>query len=584
MTSPATARECRFAIHMPSRAPDQPDLHLIKEILHHEDGTTEPFVRFTKDFQRPFWVARPSTRNYEQKKEYASLDDVIQYQCTQSNMARAVANAMGQGYRSKPQLRQLSESPYLYGTDITSTAIIKYSYKKQYPDAISPYSTCFFDIETDVLHGTDDPIIITTVYKGTLKTWVLESTIKGYADPDGLYDRTLRKYLGPVIDKYQFKVEFVVMPDTVTMIQEAFKQIHAWSPDFLAIWNMDFDIPRIMDTLKKYDVDPKTVFSDPRIPPDRQFCVYKKGSTKKITASGAVKPKNPSEQWHSVYCPAGFYIIDAMCSYRFVRQGEQEQQSYSLDAILAREELAGKLKFAEADGLVELDWHVFMQQRHPFEYLCYAAQDVIGMFELEAKTNDLSQSLPVQCGITDFSKYNHQTKRFADDIHFFLLERGKVVGSVPPKPKDAAEDADLDLDAEDDEEVINADDDDPTLALTTRTDVLGLKNWICTLKAHMSMLGMLCIQESGTVPTLIRAFVYDSDAVSAYPTCTAVGNVSKETTKREIIDIIGIDEADFRRHNINLLQGHVNALEYACEMYKLPKPQDCLVYFDDLAA
>lgn len=82
--------------------------------------------------------------------------------------------------------------------------------------------------------------------------------------------------------------------------------------------------------------------------------------------------------------------------------------------------------------------------------------------------------------------------------------------------------------------------------------------------------------------TLIRCFVYDSDAVSAYPSATAVANVSKETTVREIIEILGIDELDFRRQNINLLQGHVNALEYAEVMHSLPKPQDALKYFDDL--
>ena len=81
---------------------------------------------------------------------------------------------------------------------------------------------------------------------------------------------------------------------------------------------------------------------------------------------------------------------------------------------------------------------------------------------------------------------------------------------------------------------------------------------------------------------MIRTHVYDSDAVSAYPTCTSVCNVSRSTTKREIIDIVGIEEVDFRRNNMNLMTGHVNALEYGCQMHNLPKPQDCLCFFDDL--
>ena len=75
---------------------------------------------------------------------------------------------------------------------------------------------------------------------------------------------------------------------------------------------------------------------------------------------------------------------------------------------------------------------------------------------------------------------------------------------------------------------------------------------------------------------------YDVDAVSAYPTATATGNVSRETTMREIITILGIDESMFRKHNINLLSGHVNAVDYSVGMFKLPDPQAALKYFDDL--
>jgi hypothetical protein len=105
-----------------------------------------------------------------------------------------------------------------------------------------------------------------------------------------------------------------------------------------------------------------------------------------------------------------------------------------------------------------------------------------------------------------------------------------------------------------------------------------------TLKSHMSSLGLRLIEEVPSLQTMIRAFVYDSDAVAAYPTCTAVANVSRETTCTEIIDIIGIDEEVFRRHNINLLHGHVNALEYGHHMFNLPKLDQALAYFEDMEA
>lgn len=72
------------------------------------------------------------------------------------------------------------------------------------------------------------------------------------------------------------------------------------------------------------------------------------------------------------------------------------------------------------------------------------------------------------------------------------------------------------------------------------------------------------------------------DAVSAYPTCTAVANVSRATTLYEIIDIAGVNEDVFRQQNINLLQGHVNAAEYCSKMFSLPKLQDSLALFEDM--
>lgn len=581
-TPEIVAKECRFALHIPAKAGVSEDMHLVKECLHYQDGTTAPNIRFVKNYQRDFYVSLPTARNYQQKRECESMENLRRYSCTQSDLRRSVAKALGKAW-SNADMRILAESPYLYGSDISSTSLIKEMYRRKYPDAISPYSVAFFDIETDVLHETNDPVLVTTVFKNKILTVVDRAFIQGYPEPELQFRSRLSKYLQPYLDKYQFEVQFEIVDGPVALIKRSLEQIHAWSPDFLAIWNLDFDIPRILETLEKYNVDPKDVFSDPKLPPEYRFCKYKKGSTKKVTASGQVKPKNPSEQWHSLYCPAGFYVIDAMCTFRFVRQGEQERPSYSLDAILETELGIRKLNFEEAQGYVKLEWHQFMQSRYPFEYAVYNVFDCVGMLELETKTNDLSMSLITQAGFTDFARYNSQTKRFADSYHFFLLERNLVIGTIPPKKNVSAEEADdVDLDEAPSEDSDDNESEDEEAPLTTKSSVLSLRQWIVTLPAHLSSLGLQCIEENPALRTMVRAMVYDSDAVSAYPSCIAVANVSRATTKREIIDICGIDESVFRLQNINLLQGHVNALEYGSVMHGLPRPQDTLGYFDDL--
>lgn len=589
-------RECKFAIHIPTRASDIPDFHLIKERVFYSDGTNKPNVKFVKNYKRSFGVTRPQYRNHQQKKEYETIDKLIIHECTQSELRNRVAHALEQGYSPLP-LRQLAASPYLYGTDVSSTSLIKHDYAKRFPDAVSTYSVAFFDIETDVVHGSNDPVIATVVYEANIYTYVTRDFIKGYAGViDSLnakFQENFETYLKVAneslkshkLEEYKdgFQVHFFIEEDCVDVIRNVIAKVHELSPDFLAIWNMDFDIPRILETLEKYNIDPANVFSHPTLPPELRFCKYKKGSTKKVTASGKVEPKNPSEQWHSLYCPAGFYIIDAMCSYRFIRQGSQEMQLYSLDFILGEELKLAKLRCQAVEGIVEegtLEWHYIMQSRQPVDYVIYNIFDCLGMFFLEKKNNDLSMALPVNAEFTDFARYNSQTKRMADDYHFFLADQGKLIGTIAPPPPDSkgVEEVDGFEDGEDEDEAVQTDDE----VFTAQSDVLSLRNWIVTLPSHLTILGRKVLKKFKSILSLIRCFVYDVDAVSAYPSCTAVANVSRETTVKEVIDIQGIDETLFRRHNINLLQGHVNALEYASEMHSLPKPQDALKLFEDM--
>lgn len=582
-------KECRFAVHIPSKHYEVPDLHLVKEVLHYEDGSTEPNIKFIKDFKRSFGVTKEAYRTHKQKKESERIENLVIHSCTQSQLTRKVAGALGNPHDPRP-LNKLSESPYLYGSDISSTSIIKAQYARQYPTFNTPYTVAHLDIETNVLDGTNDPIMITVVYGKKVFFGLDQSFVSGYSNIEARYRACVAKYIQEYVDKHSFEIEFFLAKDCIEMLKVCFDRLHVWNPDFVAVWNISFDVKRMLETFEKYGVDPGQVMASPKLPEKFRFAKFREGSTKKITASGQVKPKKPSEQWHSLICPSGFWFIDQMSSYRFIRQGSQEKQEYSLDFILEEELGIRKLKFEEANGYHKLEWHKFMQKNYPFEYMVYNNFDSISCHELELKLRDLSLSVPIRANISDFTRFDSQTKRFADKYHFFLIDKfGEMVGTIPPAAKEGGEEADFIglFDDEDDDEVYGSDGGENLEGslqdvLDNKDVVLSLKNWIVTLKSHMSVLGLNLVLESETMETLLRAFVYDSDAVSAYPTCTAVGNVSRETTLCEIIDIVGVDEDIFRQMNINLLQGHVNAAEYCTHMLSMPRLEDSLALFDDM--
>lgn len=553
MTTTIIGSECKFCINIPSRFNDQPDMHMIKEQQHHADGSIKPHIKFVANFKRPLYVTRPDKRNHQQKKEYEKTDNLLEKSVTQSGLRDEVARLLDKSW-SNDHLKKLSASPYLYGTDVSSTTIIKQMYQEKYPDLQSKYSVAAFDIETDVINGTDDILMATITFEDKSFTAVVGSFLQGFSSIDDRFSKAVNRYIGEYTLKHNMVPELYIAKDAVDVVRSVFNKAHEWKPDFLAIWNMNFDIPRVLEILERNKIDARDILCDPSVPRKFRICKYKPGPNKKTTASGKVTPISPAAQWHTLICTSSFYVIDAMCSYKHIRTGQQEESSYALDAILNKELGIRKLKFEEASQYTGLRWHQVMQTDFKIEYIVYNIFDCISMLELDIKTKDLAYTLPSYSDASDFSDFKSQPKRISDALYFFLMEKGYVLGTVGGSFGDDAE--------PDDKET-----------------VLGLENWIITLPAHLMVPGMKCILEDRLMATGIRCFVYDSDAVAAYPSVISAANVSKSTTKRELISIKGIDESVFRMQNLNLIMGSPNALEYATTMFNLAKPQDLLKSF-----
>ena len=137
------------------------------------------------------------------------------------------------------------------------------------------------------------------------------------------------------------------------------------------------------------------------------------------------------------------------------------------------------------------------------------------------------------------------------------------------------DDDEYDDEYDDDEDDDDEDDDEDGLKQFGNNN-LDNTGWIITLPAHMAALGNRIIKENKSLQTMIRAFAYDSDATSAYPSATEVTNLSKVNTKRSVIAIEGIEEDVFRAANMNLSMGAVNAVEYSINMFNAPGPFEIL--------
>lgn len=582
------AREFRFAQHLAAKSKEEPDYHFVKEQVHYKingEIVIKPELRLIKDFTRPVYFTSQHLRTHKEKREFEKLENLMRVDVRQSELKETVARMTG-NFNYHASLREMCGSPYVYGADIPSTLMLrKVFYSDKYPGIDSARTVCTFDTETDMHNGLEDIIITTSCFQDQIFVGVQGRLVQGYANHQQLIDSRISKHMEAFKEKNRenkifqenpkllemlekdLNITVYVADSEIDLVKETFKWIHSKRPDFLAIWNMNFDIPKVMTACDRANVNPAEIFCDPNLP--RQFwrCRYKEGSTKKITAAGKQFPIKPANQWHTLTCTASFYVIDAMCCYRRIRGGA-ELPSYSLDAILTKELNNHKLTIPEAEQYVKGAWHRFMQKSMIFDYIAYALFDSYFMLILDKKTKDLSHTLPFLCDFTNFEDYSSQTKRLRDNSYLFGLESlGMVLGSLGPKKKDKKEKIFIDEDQFIDDNAIGDDGEE----LGDANDVtLDRRNWVITLRAFMSVLGQNLIVEDNDLPTLIRAFVYDSDVVSSYPNCTLVANVSKRTTRKEVIRIGDIPESVFRMQNLNIIFGATNSLEYAQNMFGFP--------------
>jgi len=591
-------REWRFGLHLPV-GPNGEDYHLIKEYLHMKDGSVTPFMRILKDFKRPVGILKPMYRTYQDKKEHEPLDRLDVIMTTQSALRNVVATAVGRPW-SKESLSELLCSPYIYAADVPSTAIMhRELYQKDNKHIVrGAYKNASFDTETDVLYGTEEIIIGTMTMLPEAHAIIRRDFLNFMSDEEFErqfqavvlkklhvpHDPEFKKFLhdktGQAIEYADMKITYELVDTEIEIVEKSFKWFHDRKPDWMSIWNMDFDVTKVLDACKKAGVDPRQILCDPMIPWDYRIARYKRGQTKKVAASGKAKPVAPYDQWHFLFLSASFTIVDAMSAFRLLRLGEQEERSYALDFILNKifDGKIRKLTHAPADMYVKERWHQEMQANHKLIYIAYALFDTISMNFLDLVTRDLSHKLPGMAGITSFDQCNSQPKRLRDSFYVFALEKhGQMVGTVghakdaPPIQEEFPESEYGDDDEDEDEEEEEEDNAPPTLSR---------KGWVLTLSSHLSAPGLKLLFDAPYVTTGIRAFTYDSDAVSSYPSCTQVGNVSKVTTRKEVVKIGGYDEEFFRRNNLNLVFGPTNAIEYTTRMFQAPKLMDWLAMYD----
>lgn len=532
------------------------DLLVVKEKIHVK-GKKEPIprLRLFRDYKKTFYITKPALRKHKEKKVAEFKSNLQEYQSTEINWPTVAARALDVNpYGARP--RQLARSPFLYGTDVSTACVLKQQYMARYPDLRSVNTVCGLDIETDVIDDIDKPILLGATFKDKGVLFINREWYKG--DEEEIKKEVLREgdnRLGKVFAERKMIPEIIFSDTAGQMIIGVAKFLHAWKPDFVAIWNISFEMNRFVETAKKEGIDLAQVFSDPSIPPEFKYFNFKEGETSKTSASGKKQNKDLADKWDWVTCPASFQFIDAMSIYRLFRVTGGKEPNYKLDGVLERQLGLHKLKMEGLEHLTGGRWHEVMQKKHKAVYAIYNLFDCIALEMLDEKTKDLAVSVSTNAQMTEYKNLNSNPKRLCDDMHFWYLAR--------PNPKVMASSSDQ-MKQELDEMVVSP------------------RGWIITLQAYLiAPHGICCVKDNPHLVTMVYPFVADLDVEATYPNVSRLLNMGPETRAAEFSTIKGISSTRRKAFGVNLTGGNVNAVMMSQEYFNAPSLDSLLAGFTE---
>ena len=542
-----------FAVHCPNPYDPANDLHTIKAIAHYDDNTHEPVLLKKYGFKRPFYITKKQFQNHKEKKTYEHVDKLDRYECTQSELPLEICKRLGKKM-ARPNLRELGNSPFLYGTDILSTSLLKYKMKMRYKNITPTKRTmAVLDTEFSIKDG------VLTICGVTMQDkWFIavnKRLVEGYSDPLKQFHKACETYIKTEMDLRGIKsvddIEIHFCDDEWIMLEKTAAKLHELKPDLVGIWGIKADIKKFQDVAERYKRDLGSIFSDPSVPDEFKFFKFKEGRDTHVAKSTRKMTLPLDKQWHTVQCPASFYFICLMSTYTHVRKG-QSKVKMSLDACMYRHLKKTKFRFPEADNSPE-NWHIVMEREFPFVYMCYNLIDCVGPELLEEKTNDATVNAFTLAGFSDLEIFNSNPKILIDDLTIdFARSNNLIISSTPKERYDPFKGKTIDQ----------------------RCNIVTLDTSLRTREGYRGILEMPYFN------TNLYLFTFDSDVTGAYPGNQIIFNLCAEATYREVMWIEGICEQVKREQSINIAASvRNNALEVTQVICEAPTTFDMLARF-----
>lgn len=311
----------------------------------------------------------------------------------------------------------LINSPRIYMADIDVEDYYKNQFMEIHGRDVYHKHGCFkhafMDIETDQYYDDwnisdySSPInSISFKFKPTGIEYLLVTRKLPYNSAPTYLDDANRYYnsVKEVEDNFDEFVKNDIMPnahddklkvigkfyDTETQLLLGFWElVHELKPDFCAIWNMNFDIPYILNRMTKLGLDVINVCCHPDVPKKYRYVKYIEDAHRRQNRMKSSENENihPSRFWDWVHISGYTQFYDMMALYSLMRK-RFILPSYSLDNISEEE-----------TGYKKLDYHQYgysirkLAHQNFRIFLSYSAIDTERLDQIEAYTDDFNRSI-----------------------------------------------------------------------------------------------------------------------------------------------------------------------------------------------
>ena len=497
--------------------------------------------------KRSIWVTKPPLRKHKYKKTCEYKRNLDQYVVPNMHVSDKLSQVLYNGYGPK-WLNKLLQSPYVYGADIDIETLCKISFMKKYDTVSQTYRVGALDIETSVLGGEEILMCTYTSPEGQSYTAILEAFVDGFSTVE--INKRIQYRLNEMMDKLNkktlsiakqlnlFEVTVERFTTEVELITWIMKQIHHDKPEFVSIWNINFDIPYILKRLNLHYANIKEIFCHPETPSKYRICEYKEDKSKNV--------QHFTHRWHMFHVSGYTQFYDSMNLFSRLRKHKGVRNTYRLDAI--GEEFTGA-------GKADIASHRVMQTTQQVDYVAYNVIDTALTMLLEKRLGDVPSLVSLMLDST-FDCFSRMSIQLRNWFYVYLQEKGMVPASWTGK-----------ITHESDEDIINVGGNvlDPSLA------------WRATTARLKQLIGR--VTDVGSKLTRMTA---DIDVSSMYPNITAACGYDKDIKIATIINIEGVPKDELVNFMGHLTVPEENAVDLCSRYLNLPDYTEIDKLYDEL--